>query len=419
MFAVSVDTSQKSNDPDQRIEILNNHFTQALYDNVCRSLFENAKTLFSFKLTVNIMFGDKRMDADELRFLLAGPSGEVTILPNPTDWLGDLEWGETYRQLHVMSKILPCFEGFEQFFVDNNNEFKKMFDDDAPQECPIPGDWNTKLTSFQKMIVLKTFRPDKIVLAVQNFITEQIGKQFIEPPTFNLTKSYKDSSITTPLIFVLSAGSDPVADFERFAGDMNMTKKVEKISLGRGQGPKAQTMINDNLTRGGWVLLMNCHLAVSWMPALEAICEQIDDTKHRDFRLWLTSMPTPAFPVSILQNSVKMTLEPPSGLRANVLGSYEALTDEQFNGCTKPETYKMLLFGFCFFHAIVQDRRKFGPIGWNIPYAFTNEDLMVCRRQLKSFVEDYEEVPLKVLNIVGAYVNYGGRVTDDKDVRLI
>jgi dynein heavy chain, axonemal len=419
LFAVSVDTSQKSNDPDARIEILNNHFTQSLYDNVCRSLFEKDKTLFSLKLTVNIMFGDNRMDADELRFFLAGPSGEVTILPNPTDWLGDLEWGETYRQLHVMTKILPCFEGFEQFFVDNNAEFRKIFDDDAPQEMPIPGEWNSKLTSFQKMIVLKTFRPDKIVLAVQNFIIEQIGKQFIEPPTFNLAKSYKDSSITTPLIFVLSAGSDPVADFERFAGDMNMTKKVEKISLGRGQGPKAHSMINDNLTRGGWVLLMNCHLAVSWMPTLEAICEQIDDTKHRDFRLWLTSMPTPAFPVSVLQNSVKMTLEPPSGLRANVLGSYEALTEEQFGGCTKPETYKMLLFGFCFFHAIVQDRRKFGPIGWNIPYAFTNEDLMVCRRQLKNFVEDYEEVPFKVLNIVGAYVNYGGRVTDDKDVRLI
>lgn len=152
---------------------------------------------------------------------------------------------------------------------------------------------------------------------------------------------------------------------------------------------------------------------------MEAICEQIDDTKHRDFRLWLTSMPTPHFPVSVLQNSVKMTLEPPSGLRANVLGSYEALTDEQFNGCEKPEAYKMLLFGFCFFHAIVQDRRKFGPIGWNIAYAFTNEDLMVSRRQLKIFIEEYEIVPFKVLNIIGAKVNYGGRVTDDKDERLI
>ncbi len=70
---------------------------------------------------------------------------------------------------------------------------------------------------------------------------------------------------------------------------------------------------------------MNCHLAVSWMPVMESIVESIDDTKHRDFRLWLTSMPTQAFPVSVLQNSVKMTLEPPSGLKQNVLGTYEAL----------------------------------------------------------------------------------------------
>lgn len=75
-----------------------------------------------------------------------------------------------------------------------------------------------------------------------------------------------------------------------------------------------------------------------------------------------------------------MTLEPPSGLKQNVLGTYEALNWKEVEECTKPEIVKPLLFGFCFFHAIVQDRRKFGPIGWNIAYAFTNEDLMVCRK---------------------------------------
>ena len=301
-----------------------------------------------------------------------------------------------------MSSLLPAFKGLDNFFIANHLEFKRIFDSTEPQNEPLPGDWNGKLNTFQKMIVVKSLRPDKVTLAVQNFVVEHLGQPFVEPPVFNLQKSYKDSNITTPLIFVLSKGSDPVASFERFAEDSNMTKKCEKISLGRGQGPKAEQMIQENLTRGGWVLLMNCHLSVSWMPKLEAIVEQIDDTKHRDFRLWLTSVPNPHFPVSILQNSVKMTLEPPSGLRANVLQTYDALTPEEFEECTKPEVYKKILFGFCFFHAIVQDRRKFGPIGWNIPYAFTNEDLIVSRRQLKKFVEAYDEVPYEVLNMLGA-----------------
>lgn len=72
------------------------------------------------------------MDAEELRFFLAGPSGEVKIAPNPTTWLGDLEWAETYRQLNVMTKLLPCMEGFEQFFIENDKEFKSIFDSNTP-----------------------------------------------------------------------------------------------------------------------------------------------------------------------------------------------------------------------------------------------------------------------------------------------
>jgi dynein heavy chain len=89
------------------------------------------------------------------------------------------------------------------------------------------------------------------------------------------------------------------------------------------------------------------------MPELERCVEEFDEQIHRDFRLWLTSAVSPAFPVSVLQNSVKMTVEPPKGLRANLLQSYSAFDDKTLEDCSKVTPYKTLVFSLCFFHAIV------------------------------------------------------------------
>lgn len=87
------------------------------------------------------------MDAEEWRFFLAGPSGEVEIAKNPTDWLGELEWAEVYKQIFSMSK-LSMFKGFDKFFIQNHKQFQKIFDSFEPQNVPIPGDWNKKLNTF-------------------------------------------------------------------------------------------------------------------------------------------------------------------------------------------------------------------------------------------------------------------------------
>jgi len=79
-------------------------------------LFEKHKLLFSYILTVKILFGYKEMDPEEWRYYLTGPSAEVEIAKNPTDWLGELEWAEVYKQLYAMSQ-LPCFKGFDHYFI--------------------------------------------------------------------------------------------------------------------------------------------------------------------------------------------------------------------------------------------------------------------------------------------------------------
>lgn len=164
--------------------------------------------------------------------------------------------------------------------------------------------------------MIRCLRLDKVTVAVQDYVSSVLGQRYVVPPPFNLHECYEDSAPHTPLIFVLSAGSDPTALLQQFATEKGMESRLKNISLGDGQGPKAEKLIMEGRSSGDWVVLFNCHLAPSWMPTLDKLCEGLEKDKdkdkiHPEFRLWLTSYPSPKFPVNVLQNGIKMVMEPP------------------------------------------------------------------------------------------------------------
>ncbi|VDO05387.1 unnamed protein product [Rodentolepis nana] len=420
LFIMSIDTSEASDDLDTRIKNLNDNFAKVIYRNVCRSLFEKTKLLFSLIMCVALLKSKGEVNNEHWRFFLTGGVALENPHKNPApDWLSEKSWSEIVR-----ANDLPGLNGFMQSIRKDPKKWKAVYESQNPHTEILPNPFENT-TDMIRLVIVRCLRLDRVIPAVQNFIVSHIGRQFLEPPAFDLADSYNDSNCCTPLIFILSSGSDPLNALMRFGADKGIKPtEMQTISLGQGQGPLAERLIKAGIVDGSWVILQNCHLAASWMPYLEKICNEVivPEKTHANFRLWLTSYPSSDFPVSILQNGIKMTNEPPKGLRSNLLRSYstDPISDMNFwEGCNKPQVWHKMIYGLCFFHALVQERIKYGALGWNIAYQFNDSDLRISVRQLQMFLNDYDDLPLDALKYLTGECNYGGRVTDANDRRCL
>ncbi|ESL05658.1 dynein heavy chain [Trypanosoma rangeli SC58] len=423
LFVQTLQRTEKADTVEDRVALLLPAMTFNFYSTVCRGLFEKDKLIFVVMMFVHIFRHEGLVRDAEWEFLLKGSEGRL-LVDADTDiwpsWMNEAVWNE----LTALSRALPGeFAEIKDTVYDNEAEWSSWFASDKAYEW-FP-DSIASLTPFQKLLVLKTCREDLTSHGLSIICAHYLGKAFTESPAFDLDGCFADSAPTAPIIFVLTPGSDPTVLFTEFADRKGFGEKKLTLSLGQDQGPKAEAMIHQASAEGMWVYLQNCHVYDSWMPSLERCLEELQasTTVHRDFRLWLTTMPTRSFPVLLLQSGVKLVKEPPKGLKANIRDSFSievtpALWDSR---PANPTPWRRLLCSLTYFHAVIQERRKFGPLGWNIPYEWNRSDFSASLHSLSEYIPGDAEtqIPWSALRYMIGVINYGGRVTDFLDTRSL
>jgi len=419
----------------ERINNINEWHTYEVYKYACRGLFERHKLLLSFQICIRRQMVEQpgKVDRTIYDFFLKGANvmDRSDQKPNPcAEWLSATSW-DAITELDK----LDAFSGFAASFEAAGREWNQWYFAATPEREPIPGDWEPKCDDLMRLTVVRTVRPDRALPAAARYVSANLGPKFVEPPPFDLKGIFESSTPITPLVFVLSPGVDPTAQVLVLSNTLGIN--LEYCSLGQGQAPIATRMINDAIKNGGWVFLQNCHLSISWMPTLEKIIDaycaaaqqqatapkgtEVPGAPHPTFRLWLSSSPHPKFPIAILQRGIKLTTEPPRGLKANLVRLYNLLDEDEFNARSEaaPGKYAKLLFSLCWFHAILLERKKFKALGFNIPYDFNDSDFSICNDILADYLSTYKDAtPWDAIRYLIAEVNYGGRVTDDWDRRL-
>jgi dynein heavy chain len=311
------------------------------------------------------------------------------------------------------------------FMQRNEATWRKWFDENEPESVPVP-DYEERIAmertlgAFLRLVIVRSMREDRTGISCAQFVESMLDSRFTAPVTDSIQSIYDESSCRKPVLYLLTAGSDPTLTID----ELSKKKKkypTDKVSMGEGQEKVAREKNNAAFVTGGWVILQNSHLGIGYMCELEDVIMKTAEI-HEDFRLWITCEITPRFPIGLLQLVIKVTLEPPAGMKAGLARTYSTMVTQELLDKIDHEKWRTLVYTQCFLHSIVQERRKFGPIGWCVPYEYNNSDLDACLLFLEKHVATSVMVgqPLSWITVqyMIAEAQYGGRITDDLDREL-
>ncbi|XP_045488493.1 dynein beta chain, ciliary [Pieris rapae] len=418
VFQKAISKAEESDEVSQRIKNLIDCISYSVFQYTSRGLFECDKLIFASQMTFQVLLMSEEISPAELDFFLRFPiKPHVT---SPVDFLSNQSWGGICS---LASK--DEFRNLDRDIETSPKRWKKIVEMECPEREKFPQEWKNK-TALQRLCMIRALRPDRMTYAVATYIEEKMGSKYVENRTVEFSKSFEETSPTTPIFFILSPGVNPLKDVEALGKAMGFTTdggNFHNVSLGQGQEVVAEQAMDEAFKKGHWVVLQNIHLVKKWLPSLEKKMESFALGCHPEFRLFMSAEPAATaaahiIPQGILESSIKITNEPPTGMQANLHKALDNFNQETLEMCGKEAEFKAILIALCYFHAVVAERRKFGPQGWNKIYPFNVGDLTISVFVLYNYLEANSKVPWEDLRYLFGEIMYGGHITDDWDRRL-
>ncbi|KAM3182244.1 hypothetical protein ACTXT7_012779 [Hymenolepis weldensis] len=418
VFVKSLKRAMPNNSLPKRLENIKSTLTYLVFSYGCTAIFEEHKLLLSFQLAIRMQQDTENLPPKELNFFVHGDLCLTDeYFPSPQPWISLSTWRDC---LYLASFLPKKFGKLPEHIVKYPDTWKKWFDSEDPEAQHFPGRFE-KLEPFAKLCLIRVWRSDRVTSAISAFINATMGHSYVTPPITALNEVLASTSPTNPIVLIVKPGADPPAALTNFAHSADFgINKIKYLSLGQGQETAAENLFASCMARGHWLVLQNCHLLLSFTSKIEQVLENAVNP-HPDFRLWLTTEPVTTFPVGLLQIAYKVVMEPPSGLRQNITASLNKLDNSHFVASSHSK-YRSVMFVLVFLHGILQERRRYGKLGWNVPYDFADADLQVSLLILQKLLnETAEHNPIKwpSLKYLIGEVMYGGRTIDSFDRRVL
>jgi len=344
-----------------------------------------------------------------------------SVRRKPFSWISNEAWLNVIE----LSQSIKFFQNLPNDMASNESMWRRWYEDNEPEAIGIP-DYETKIAEvanigpFYKLLLVRCLRMDRCQLMSKWYIknTEEMGPKYVEPVTDTMESIVDEMNAVTPVIFLLSTGADPTETIQQLARKRKLPEPAT-VSMGEGQEPVAIKAMQAGAAAGTWVLLQNCELGLELMVTMEDFLGKLSEGIDPGFRLFITALPEKTFPLGLLQMSTKVTNEPPAGLKAGILKSFTILVDQDRLERVDQgaDQWRKLLFAMCFMHSTVQERRKFGSLGWGIPYEYNNGDLTACILFLEKHLYN-GTISWPTLQYMIMEAQYGGKITDTLDRRL-